>query len=139
MTDLSIPRGRHVRALPYMNENWYSVLRAEVEMTSMTAAAKKLGVSRGLVSQIIHGSGLYGSGVASTKAVADRVTKTFVVQLQCPFLSAHQAEPRYISGADCRAFAYRPAPTSSPVDVSHWRACSTCPSRVSPPNNWEDT
>lgn len=137
MTDLSIQRGSRGRNMPYMNEEWCEVLRAEVQMTSMTAVAQTLGVSRGAISQIINGTGKYGAGEANTKRFRERVERTFS-RIECPYLSEHQDRPVSITGAECRVYAYREAPTSSPTDLSHWRTCRTCAKRVQPPVKWHD-
>lgn len=138
MTDLSIQRGRRGGAhLPYMDEEWYSVLRTEVQVTSMTAAAQRLGVSRGAISQIIHGTGKYGTGEAATRRFGERVERTFS-RIECPYLTEHQDRPVSITGAECRVYAYRDAPVSNPTDLRHWRACRACEKRVQAPVKWHD-
>lgn len=122
---------------PYMAEPWYALLQQAVRDSSMTAIAARLDVSRGAVSQVINGTGLYGTGSAGTKRFGERVMK-MLSQMRCPFLSETAGEQRFISGEECRAYAFREAPTNSPLANRHWRACRECPSRVPAPKNWDE-
>ncbi|TXI20192.1 MAG: hypothetical protein E6Q67_09530 [Roseateles sp.] len=118
---------------PYMTEPWFAMLKAAVAASDQSAAARALGVSPASVNQVVRGKGNYGNGKASTAGIAQRVLDTFG-QWACPFLSDGGAE-RCISAAQCRDYAHRDAPTSSPRDLAHWRSCQTCPNkkRSAPP------
>ena len=122
---------------PYMDESWYAVLTQAVADSTMTAVARRLDVSRGAVSQVLNGTGLYGSGQANTARFGERVMK-MLSQMRCPFLSDTAGEERFISGEECRAYAYREAPTNSPMANRHWRACRDCVARVPAPRNWDE-
>lgn len=119
-------------AATYQSEQWFSLLEAAASRTSQLLVAAELGVSQGTVSQVLRGTGLYGTGKASTVHIARRVLDTYS-HWECPFLS--DDEPRTVTSAECRAFAHRPAPTSSPRNLAHWRACQQCPmkARSAPP------
>lgn len=117
----------------YQSEPWFALLQGAVASSSQQSVATQLGVSTATMSQILRGTGLYGSGKASTERVAKRVKDTYG-QWLCPFLSEDDA-PREITSAQCRALAHRPTPTTSPRDLTHWRACQVCPmkQRSAPP------
>jgi hypothetical protein len=122
---------------PYMSEPWYALLRAEVERTSITAAALRIGVSRGAVSQVLNGTGLYGTGEADTRRFGLRVMQ-MLSKVMCPFLTQTAGEDTWISGDQCRGYAYRECPTNSSLATRHWTACRGCPTRVSAPRGWDE-
>lgn len=112
---------------PYMQQDWFALLRARCAQTPRARVAQQLGVSAPTLSQVLNGSGLYGTGQASTQRVAERVTHTFG-RYPCPYLSAEAGgAEQWVSAAQCRAYAHRPAPTSSPREMQHWQACRQCP------------
>lgn len=114
-----------------MQEPWFALLceRTTVPGVTRTHVARLLGISGATLSQVLNGSGLYGTGVADTGRIADRVAHTFG-RYACPHLSAQTAgDEQVITAAQCRAFAHRPAPTASPRDIQHWQACRTCAHR----------
>lgn len=125
------------RVLPYMSEPWFAVLRHEIETTSMTHVATRLGVSRGAVSQVFNGTGLYGDGKASAARFGERVSK-LINQMRCPFLTQSTGEEHWISGEQCRDYAYRECPTTSSLATRHWQSCRQCPDRVPAPHGWNE-
>ena len=124
--------------LPYMDTAWYALLAREIEATSMTAVAARLRVSRGAVSQVFNGTGLYGTGQASADKFGERVLR-MSADMRCPFLSRETGEERFITGADCAEYAYRECPTSSSMATRHWQACRQCPVRVPAPVRWNES
>lgn len=76
--------------------------------------ARKLGVSRPTISQICNGN--YG---AKTDRVAKKVLEIFG-RINCPHLGTE------ITQEQCRNNHDRAAPTSSPREMKHWRACQAC-------------
>jgi hypothetical protein len=126
-----------VTRLPYMSEPWFQLLAAEIARTSCQAVADRLGVSRAAASMVYRGAGAYGTGEAGTERMAERVLQ-MLGDVECPFLSATTGEPTRISGDQCRGYAYREAPTSSPLASRHWQACRRCERRVSAPRGWDE-
>ncbi|WP_423458012.1 hypothetical protein [Ottowia sp. VDI28] len=110
----------------YMSEAWFALLRSRVDAEGATqsAIAKTLGISGGALSQVLHGTGAYGTGAASTERIADRVIHTFG-RYPCPHLSAEAGEEQVITADQCRSHAHRAVP-STPRDVKHWQACRSC-------------
>ena len=76
--------------------------------------ANELGISRSQVSRVISGS--YG---ASTDHIAKKVMERYG-RIECPHLGTG------ITQEQCTQNHTRPAPTSSPREMKHWRACQTC-------------
>ena len=111
----------------YMNEPWFALLQARLEQTGAIRArvAKQLGISPAALSQVLNASGLYGTGVASTSGIANRVIHTFG-RYSCPHLTDEAGgEVRVITADQCRAYAHRTAPTA-PREMKHWQACNQC-------------
>lgn len=108
----------------YQAERWFSMLREAVGRSSQSAVARKLGISPSMVNQVLHAGGNYGKGTASTAGIERRVLDTYG-NWPCPYLGDDQ-QPRVITAEQCRAYAHREAPTGSPRDLAHWRACRTC-------------
>ncbi len=79
--------------------------------------AAQLGVSRTTVSLVAADK--YPSNLDKFGA---RVIEVFD-RFDCPHLEAP------ITGAACKAYALRPAPTSSAREARHWRACQACPKK----------
>ena len=116
---------------PYMQERWFSLLQAACKPPTVKAeVALRLGVSAPMLYQVLNGSGLYGSGKASTRRLADKVLHQLGSYL-CPHLTEQMGEDRVITSDQCRTYAHRPAPTASPRDLAHWQACRKCPHRAS--------
>lgn len=82
--------------------DWLELLRQEVRVTNMTCAAKRIGVSRPVVSGVL--SGKYG---AKTNRVAIKVLKV-LGGIQCPALGS------VITSKECQENRTRKAPTHSP-------------------------
>jgi len=113
----------------YQQEPWFALLRTRVDAEGATQAgiARLLGVSGPTLSQVLNGTGAYGSGLASTERIANRVLHTFG-RYPCPHLTDEAGgEERVVTAEQCRAYAHRAAPTGSPRDMQHWQACRSCP------------
>lgn len=110
---------------------WLQILRADAQATgSISQTARRVGVSRPAISQILNGIGHYGSGRASTAKVAEKVMNT-IGKVVCPFLSSYHATEHKITGLRCREYAVRAtAPTNSPREMQHWLACQGCAHRA---------
>lgn len=96
---------------------WLDLLRSNVQASSQGKVATDLGLKAPTISLVL--SGKYP---ASTDRIAQRVVRVYG-RVQCP----HLAEE--ISGAQCHDYHSRPAPTSSPFAMRHWRECQGCPNR----------
>lgn len=115
----------------YFDEPWYALLTERCAGFTRTAIAQQLGISTPTLCQVLNGSGKYGTAEASTERIAERVTHTFG-RYECPHLT-EQAEAGtrvLITATECRAYAHRPAPTSSPREIQHWQACRQCPHKA---------
>jgi len=109
--------------------SWLDLLRAEVAVSSVTSAARRIGVSRSALSQVLNACGPYGTGRASVARIAERVMQEFG-QVACPFLSEFKGELVTITRMQCRRVALKEsAPLNSPRELRHWRACQTCAQR----------
>lgn len=115
----------------YMTEPWFPLLVDADERMARKELALALGVSPPVVSQVLNGSGKYGSGEASTEKLAEKVVHTFG-RYKCPHLSEQSTDgqPVIITAEQCRGFAHRPAPTGSTRDMQHWQACNSCPHKA---------
>lgn len=99
-----------------MSAPWIELLRSEVAASSMTAVAKRVGISRTAVSLCL--SGKYG---AKTERVAAKVLAILGESVDCPAMGQIVAKEK------CRDFCTRRAPTHNPVAMQHWRTCQRCP------------
>lgn len=97
--------------------DWLDLLVCACRDTTQQDVADRLDVSRTTVSLVLR-----GKYPASTRKLALRVIECYG-RLLCP----HLDEP--ISHQACREYATRAAPTSSPREMRHWRACQGCPHR----------
>lgn len=113
----------------YRDEPWFALLVQTCQARSQRTVALAVGLSEGAISQVLNGTGFYGSGKASTARIGQLVTHRFG-RFQCPHLTALFEEPREIPGDECAAHAHGPVPTGSPGAIAHWRACQTCPHRA---------
>jgi hypothetical protein len=114
--------------MKYKSEPWFALLEGAAKSMSRQGAANALGVSAPVVSQVLNGSGKYGSGEASTQHLAEKVIHTFG-RFACPHLSEESGcgpEAVVITAEQCRSYAHRAAPTGSPREMKHWQACNTC-------------
>lgn len=115
----------------YMQEGWFAMLRKRADQPGAVRAriARDLGISASALSQILNGSGCYGSGAASTAHIADKVVHTFG-RYVCPHLTDEAGGAEQIVAVEqCRAYAHRSAP-SSPREMKHWQACNQCPHKT---------
>lgn len=111
----------------YQQEPWFKLFHEAVKRSTQRKVAQQLAVTDSLVNQVLNGTGEYGKGTASTRRFAQRVNDAFG-KWACPYLSDPD-EPREVSAEQCRSFAHREAPTGSPRDLAHWRACRACPQK----------
>jgi hypothetical protein len=93
---------------------WLDLLRAAVAGSSQAQVARELGVSATAVSLL-----LAEKYPARTDKLADRVLLRYG-RIHCPYLDEE------IAFSACRDHHDRPAPTSSPFAMRHWRACQSC-------------
>ena len=117
--------------LAYQSEPWFAMLSSRVQQPGAVRAhiAKQLGISAAALSQVLNGSGCYGNGTAKTDRIADKVVHTFG-RYSCPHLTAESGgDDQVITAEQCRVFAHREAPTSSPREMQHWQACRQCKHR----------
>lgn len=115
--------------MTYKTEPWFALLQTACASQQRQKVAEILGVSAPLLSQVLNGSGKYGTGEASTTRLAERVTHTFG-RYECPHLTEQNGASHIITSEECRAFAQRPAPSGSPRDMQHWQSCNACPHKV---------
>jgi hypothetical protein len=114
----------------YFSEGWYAQVQAVCAFRSRASVAAMLGISAPSLSQVLNGSGKYGSGEASTGRIADRVVHTFG-RYACPHLTDEAGgESVVITAEQCRSFAHREPPTGSPRDMQHWQSCRSCPHKA---------
>ncbi len=111
--------------------SWLELVDAEVKASgSISATAKRVGVSRSALSQVINRCGPYGTGAASVASIANKVVIA-LTKVTCPFLTDFHGETTVITGAKCREHADRDTPpVNSPRELRHWRACQDCPHRA---------
>lgn len=97
--------------------DWFELLRNAVDEhpRGKAGVADDLDISRTAVSLV-----LAGTYPANTDKIATRVRDRYD-RIACP----HLVES--IAPDVCRSYALRPAPTNSPRDMRHWRACQNCP------------
>jgi hypothetical protein len=97
--------------------DWMTLLNTAVnaDPRGIAGVAEAIGVSRPALSMVVN-----GRYPASTDKIAAKVMDVYA-RNECP----HLAEP--ITQHTCHGYARRPAPTSSPRDMRHWRACQSCP------------
>lgn len=115
--------------MTYENEPWFALLQTACQSQQRKKVAEILGISPPLLSQVLNGSGKYGSGEASTAKLADRVMHTYG-RYDCPHLTEQNGVPHVITSEECRVFAHRPAPIGSPRDMQHWQSCNACPHKA---------
>src|SRR4051794_13384795 len=99
----------------YKNEPWFALLEGACKTHKRKDVALMLGASAPQLSQVLNGSGKYGTGEASTDKFAEKVVHTFG-RFECPHLTEQAGESKVITAEQCRAYAHRPAPTGSPRD-----------------------
>lgn len=109
----------------YMQEPWFKLLQDACEKLSQSEVALQLGVSQPLISQVINGSGLYGSGRSSTTNLAQKV-EAVLGKFECPYLTEIMGESRVIDVKRCRLHAHVRMP-NTPLAYEHWKECRKCP------------
>lgn len=113
----------------YKNEPWYQLLDAAAKNMKKKEVAAALGVSAPQLSQVMNGTGKYGTGEASTRKLGDKVLHTFG-RYTCPHLTEQAGQPTEVTAEQCRSHAHRPAPAGSPRDMQFWQACNACPHKA---------
>lgn len=98
----------------YMKEDWFAVLKEEVEKNGTAKTAAKLRYSMTSISLILNGK---YSG--KPDRVAAKVREVFR-KVMCPF------ENRRMDRTECIEIALAPAPTHNPIKMQHWRSCQKC-------------
>ena len=76
--------------LPYMAEPWFLILFQQSLVMQRCALARALDVSAPMVSQVLNGTGKYGSLQASTCHIAQRVMRVFRCDLAADSISQPQ-------------------------------------------------
>tara|TARA_B100000678_G_scaffold221641_1_gene189081 strand:+ start:269 stop:616 length:348 start_codon:yes stop_codon:yes gene_type:complete len=100
---------------------WRVLLAREIERTSVTETAKRIGYARSSVS--LANSGKY---TASTDQLEARVLEVLggpEPTFYCP------AQAASITKKTCADFAARPMPTTSPRALRQWQICQSCERR----------
>lgn len=111
---------------------WLELIQQQLNLgLSIQLVAKKIGVSRSALSQIINKCGPYGTGMSSTKNI-ERKTLEILDKFVCPHLSETRGEEVLINGELCRSYALRTVPTGVAHQVRHWQACQQCPLKPAP-------
>lgn len=97
--------------------HWETLFAAALERHAgnKAALAAELGVSRTMVSLIAA-----GKYQGSLDNFARRVVDAFD-RYSCAFSG------EVVTPITCAEIALRPAPTSSPREMRHWRTCQSCP------------
>lgn len=104
----------------YMKTDWFAGLMAEVERTSKTAVAARIGFSRASISQVCNGCGPYGNGRSSTSNIELAYRREFE-QISCPHTQVQ------VDADHCRQVGLRQAPSHNPLQMLQWQACQQCP------------
>lgn len=101
----------------YMNEGWFSLLKAQIATASLRRVAAELGYSGTTLSLIVH-----GKYAGKTDRVAAAVAARYET-VACP----HQGKT--IPLHECRDTASGKAPTHNPIKMQQWLACQKCAKR----------
>ncbi len=109
----------------YMQTDWFKGLEREVDNSTKADVAKKMGICRAKLSQVMNGCGAYGTGAASTAHIEQEYRRTFE-QLECPH-SGHK-----VGISICRENAFSAAPTHNPRQMMQWQACQQCAFKPKP-------
>lgn len=111
--------------MTYQTLPWFALLQTVCSSRQRVKVAEMLGISPAALSQVLNGSGKYGTGEAKTDRIGERVIHVFG-RYECPHMSAERGEPTVIEAAACAINAHRPAPVGSPRDMQFWQACNGC-------------
>lgn len=103
----------------YMHTDWFKGLQREANNSTKADVAKKMGICRAKLSQVMNGCGEYGKGTASTAHIEREYRRTFE-QLTCPHTHAQ------IGIELCREYALSFAPTQNPMRMMQWQSCQQC-------------
>lgn len=103
----------------YMLTDWFRGLTREVEASSQTAVAKKMGIPRVSLTILLRGLGAYGTGRCSTARYERLYRQTFEA-ITCPFTN------KPVDIEHCREKALQAAPMHNPHKLNHWKACQQC-------------
>ncbi len=94
--------------------DWRALLTAEIERTSISDVARRVGCARTAISMV-----LADKYPAKPDRIIARVLD-LLTQVQCPHLG------QSIAPADCATHALGAPPTHSTTAADHWRACQRC-------------
>ncbi|MBI3712623.1 MAG: MarR family transcriptional regulator [Burkholderiales bacterium] len=108
-----------------MGLDWFKGLQREVDNSTKADVAKKMGICRAKLSQVMNGCGAYGTGAASTAHIERDYRRTFE-QMECPH-SGHS-----VGISICRENALSAAPTHNPRQMMQWQACQQCAFKPKP-------
>ena len=95
--------------------DWITILRKYAQETSNAAAARKIGYSQSVISQVLGGT-YRGNLEAVRQKVLDHLGGGTVA---CPILGE-------IDLTRCAAERTRPFAATNPLRVRLWRCCQTC-------------
>lgn len=109
----------------YMKSDWFQGLQREIGNGTKAEVAKKMGICRAKLSQVMNGCGAYGQGTASTAHIELEYRRTFE-QLTCPHTQAQ------VGIELCREYALSSAPTQNPIRMMQWQSCQSCPNKPKP-------
>ncbi|WP_165676496.1 hypothetical protein [Metapseudomonas otitidis] len=95
---------------------WIALLAREVERSTRSRVAERVGISRTAVTLALQNR--YPS--PSTARIERRVLEA-LGRIECVALG------EVIDSTQCQSYRERPAPTHNPPAMQHWRACQHCP------------
>lgn len=107
-------------ALPIPDADWVAALRAEAQRTSITAAAKVIGYSPAVVSQVLQ-----GRYPGDLRRVEQAVSGAFMgATVECPVIGE-------LARNRCVEYQRRASDfaATNPLRVALSRACARCPNR----------
>ena len=102
---------------PYLAENWFAVLKAEVERSNLRDVGAAIGYSKTSLSMILRGT--YPGKTDNVAAAVEKKLSSY----RCPHSGGQ------VSATICRSIADEPPPTHNPIKMQQWRACQSCPKR----------
>lgn len=110
---------------PYMQTEWFQGLRREVDASTQSAVALRMGIARSTLTVLLRGLGEYGAGRAKTDRIERLYRQTFEL-ITCP------ATCQQVDIEHCRETALGAAPTHNPRKLNQWKACQQCAFKPSP-------
>lgn len=99
----------------YMKEQWFTLLKEQVEKSSRSQVARELSYSLTAISLVLNGK--YNG---KTDRLREKVWKKYT-QVSCPYTQ------KVILLQTCVETATAKAPTHNPIKMAQWRACQNCP------------